>query len=201
MRTNDPAAADRDASYYAFTPLAGFHVILLDGYDVSLMGWRAGHPRRAEAAEILARRNPNKENQNSPAGPCRSGALARARKKRECPESRSLRPQPRRSRRAGGRGAKICRLQRCRRRPAAAGTGSGGGAGKSRYIQFDLGCSFYWPPIVSADQKERRFAELSCCGRRSGSMSACRKSRPRARWPWCARTRPCTRARCRPGHR
>uniref|UniRef100_A0A1D2A4L9 Calcineurin-like phosphoesterase domain-containing protein n=2 Tax=Auxenochlorella protothecoides TaxID=3075 RepID=A0A1D2A4L9_AUXPR len=54
-------------SYYAVQPLAGWRVLVLDGYDVSLLGWEPGHPLHELAEETLQARNPNKE-KNSPDG-------------------------------------------------------------------------------------------------------------------------------------
>ena len=54
-------------SFYSFSPHAGFRVVMLDSYDVSLLGWPAGHPRHEAAAALLAAHNPN-ANKNSPEG-------------------------------------------------------------------------------------------------------------------------------------
>jgi manganese-dependent ADP-ribose/CDP-alcohol diphosphatase len=55
----DPAGGDH--SYYSFRhPAApGWRFLVLDGYEVSVLGWEAGHPLRAEAEAILAANNPN----------------------------------------------------------------------------------------------------------------------------------------------
>ena len=47
------------ASYYALAPAAGWRLLMLDAYDVSLLGWPPGHPHHAQAAAILDERNPN----------------------------------------------------------------------------------------------------------------------------------------------
>lgn len=52
----DPAAHH---SYYAFQPHPRWRLLVLDGYDVSLLGWPPGHSRHEEAARILDLRNPN----------------------------------------------------------------------------------------------------------------------------------------------
>lgn len=47
------------ASYYAFAPHPAWRIIVLDGYDVSLLGWPADHPLHQQALSILDERNPN----------------------------------------------------------------------------------------------------------------------------------------------
>lgn len=54
-------------SYYDFSPATGFRVIVLDGYDISVIGWPAGHPHQIEASLLLKEKNPN-ANMNSPEG-------------------------------------------------------------------------------------------------------------------------------------
>ena len=63
---NIPAAED-GASYYDFSPVPGWRIFMLDSYDVSVLGWPEGHPRRLLAEAILNEKNPN-ENKNSPDG-------------------------------------------------------------------------------------------------------------------------------------
>lgn len=46
-------------SHYTFGPCPGWRVIVIDGYDISLLGWPPGHPKHEEAVQILAERNPN----------------------------------------------------------------------------------------------------------------------------------------------
>ncbi len=46
-------------SYYAFSPHPDWRLVVLDGYDISLLGWPEGHPLHEEAARILHERNPN----------------------------------------------------------------------------------------------------------------------------------------------
>lgn len=53
-----PHAPD-GASYYSFSPHPAWRVVVIDAYDVSVLGWDADHPRHQEAAAILARENPN----------------------------------------------------------------------------------------------------------------------------------------------
>ena len=40
---------------------------MLDSYDISSLGWHAGHPKSTAADDLLARLNPNQE-KNSPEG-------------------------------------------------------------------------------------------------------------------------------------
>ena len=47
------------ASYYAFSPHPAWRIMVLDGYDVSLLGWPEQHPLHQQARSILAERNPN----------------------------------------------------------------------------------------------------------------------------------------------
>ncbi len=47
------------ASYYAFTPVRGWRMVVLDAYDISLLGWPPGEPRHAQAVAILDAHNPN----------------------------------------------------------------------------------------------------------------------------------------------
>eukprot|EP00249_Psilotum_nudum_P014462 c24837_g1_i1 orf=894-1856(+) len=54
-------------SYYTFCPLTGFRVVVLDGYDISAIGWPEGHPHTIRAVNILNKNNPN-ANKNSPFG-------------------------------------------------------------------------------------------------------------------------------------
>jgi hypothetical protein len=54
-----PPAAD-GASYYSFSPHPGWLFVVLDAYDISLLGWPDSHPRHLLAEAILDRENPNK---------------------------------------------------------------------------------------------------------------------------------------------
>lgn len=58
LRIASPTAG---ASHYAFTPAPGCRVVVLDGYDVSLLGWPEGHPHHQLAKGILDTNNPNEE--------------------------------------------------------------------------------------------------------------------------------------------
>jgi hypothetical protein len=53
-----PAAAD-GASYYSFSPHPAWRFVVIDAYDISLLGWPDGHPRHLQAQAILDRENPN----------------------------------------------------------------------------------------------------------------------------------------------
>lgn len=55
------------ASYYAFCPHPGFLFVVLDGYDVSMLGWPPDHPHTRAAERLLAAHNPN-EDKNNPTG-------------------------------------------------------------------------------------------------------------------------------------
>ncbi|KAH7624803.1 hypothetical protein Ndes2526B_g00171 [Nannochloris sp. 'desiccata'] len=52
-------------SYFTFTPPVipspGYKFIVLDGYDVSFLGWPPGNPLHEKAVEILNTHNPNEE--------------------------------------------------------------------------------------------------------------------------------------------
>lgn len=54
-----PPPAAGDHSYYEDRLGPGWRLIVLDGYDVSLLGWPATDPRHAAASTLLASRNPN----------------------------------------------------------------------------------------------------------------------------------------------
>ena len=47
------------ASYYSFTPHEAWQIVVLDGYDVSMLGWPQGHPLHQQACRTLDKRNPN----------------------------------------------------------------------------------------------------------------------------------------------
>lgn len=57
-------------SYFSFIPSVpnpGYRFIVLDGYDISLLGWPEGHPLHEQAVATLSANNPNEE-KNSNAG-------------------------------------------------------------------------------------------------------------------------------------
>jgi manganese-dependent ADP-ribose/CDP-alcohol diphosphatase len=47
-----------DREYYSFAPAAGWRVVVLDPYQLALIGLAADDPRRLEAVELIARKNP-----------------------------------------------------------------------------------------------------------------------------------------------
>lgn len=49
----------RPHSYYTVSPFPGWRLIVLDGYDVSALGWEPGHPLHEQAMGLLESRNPN----------------------------------------------------------------------------------------------------------------------------------------------
>lgn len=54
-------------AYYDFSPTPEFRFVVLDGYDISAIGWPQDHPSAIEALKFLQERNPNTE-KNSPVG-------------------------------------------------------------------------------------------------------------------------------------
>lgn len=64
---NIPTSKELQQSYYSFSPHPRFLFVVLDGYDVSALGWPEDHPHTKAANEILNTRNPN-EQKNSPEG-------------------------------------------------------------------------------------------------------------------------------------
>ncbi|EYU28624.1 hypothetical protein MIMGU_mgv1a025860mg, partial [Erythranthe guttata] len=54
-------------AYYEFSPIPEFRFLVLDGYDVSAIGWPKDHPNTKKAVNFLAERNPNSD-KNSPNG-------------------------------------------------------------------------------------------------------------------------------------
>lgn len=60
-------ATDDGVAYYSFSPAPGFLFVVLDGYDVSAVGWPEDHPRTRAALELLESKNPNSD-KNSPEG-------------------------------------------------------------------------------------------------------------------------------------
>lgn len=47
-----------DKEYYSFRPAEGWRMVVLDSYQISLMGHSEDDPRRLRAVEIIARENP-----------------------------------------------------------------------------------------------------------------------------------------------
>ncbi|GAV65143.1 Metallophos domain-containing protein [Cephalotus follicularis] len=54
-------------AYYDFSPCQEYRFVVLDGYDISAIGWPQDHPKTLEALKFLGEKNPNKE-KNSPEG-------------------------------------------------------------------------------------------------------------------------------------
>ncbi|KAF7806021.1 manganese-dependent ADP-ribose/CDP-alcohol diphosphatase-like [Senna tora] len=54
-------------AYYDFSPVPGYRFVVLDGYDISAIGWPQGHPKTLEALKFLQDKNPNVD-KNSPTG-------------------------------------------------------------------------------------------------------------------------------------
>lgn len=54
-------------AYYDFSPVPEYRFVVLDGYDISAIGWPQGHPKTLEALKFLREKNPNVE-KNSPTG-------------------------------------------------------------------------------------------------------------------------------------
>ncbi|KMS95336.1 hypothetical protein BVRB_009180 [Beta vulgaris subsp. vulgaris] len=56
-----------DSAYYDFSPIPGYRLVVLDGYDISAIGWPQDHPNSVEALRSLKEKNPNSD-KNSPVG-------------------------------------------------------------------------------------------------------------------------------------
>ncbi|KAK6148281.1 hypothetical protein DH2020_019193 [Rehmannia glutinosa] len=54
-------------AYYDFSPIPEFRFVVLDGYDISAIGWPEDHPKAIKAMNFLKEKNPNSE-KNSPNG-------------------------------------------------------------------------------------------------------------------------------------
>ncbi|KAK0588172.1 hypothetical protein LWI29_035339 [Acer saccharum] len=54
-------------AYYDFSPIPEYRFVVLDGYDISAIGWPQDHPNTLEALKFLREKNPNTE-KNSPSG-------------------------------------------------------------------------------------------------------------------------------------
>lgn len=63
-------------SYYSVVPHPGWRFVVLDGYDVSLLGWPPGHPYHEAALKLLDEKNPNEV--GGAGGACRASSGARA---------------------------------------------------------------------------------------------------------------------------
>ncbi|XP_057950663.1 manganese-dependent ADP-ribose/CDP-alcohol diphosphatase [Malania oleifera] len=60
------SSPDRCA-YYDFSPTPEYRFVILDGYDISAIGWPHDHPKTLEALKFLQEKNPNSD-KNSPVG-------------------------------------------------------------------------------------------------------------------------------------
>ncbi|KAL9228373.1 hypothetical protein vseg_003962 [Gypsophila vaccaria] len=58
---------DNSCAYYEFSPTPEYRFVVLDGFDISAIGWPKDHPKTSEALRILDEKNPNLD-KNSPAG-------------------------------------------------------------------------------------------------------------------------------------
>uniref|UniRef100_A0A7N0TP38 Manganese-dependent ADP-ribose/CDP-alcohol diphosphatase n=1 Tax=Kalanchoe fedtschenkoi TaxID=63787 RepID=A0A7N0TP38_KALFE len=54
-------------AYYDFSPSPGYRIVVLDGYDISAIGWPEDHPNSQQALRVLQEKNPNSD-KNSPEG-------------------------------------------------------------------------------------------------------------------------------------
>ncbi|PIN22501.1 CDP-glycerol diphosphatase [Handroanthus impetiginosus] len=54
-------------AYYDFSPVPEYRFVVLDGYDISAIGWPKDHPNTIKALDFLWERNPNSD-KNSPNG-------------------------------------------------------------------------------------------------------------------------------------
>ncbi|XP_074294655.1 manganese-dependent ADP-ribose/CDP-alcohol diphosphatase-like [Silene latifolia] len=59
--------SDNSCAYYDFSPTPNYRFVVLDGYDISAIGWPKDHPKALQAMRILDEKNPNSE-KNSPSG-------------------------------------------------------------------------------------------------------------------------------------
>ncbi|PIN24122.1 CDP-glycerol diphosphatase [Handroanthus impetiginosus] len=54
-------------AYFDFSPVPEYRFVVLDGYDISAIGWPKDHPNTIKALDFLWERNPNSD-KNSPNG-------------------------------------------------------------------------------------------------------------------------------------
>ncbi|OMO87558.1 hypothetical protein COLO4_20637 [Corchorus olitorius] len=54
-------------AYYEFSPTPDYRIVVLDGYDISAIGWPDDYPNTLEALRFLRGKNPNSD-KNSPDG-------------------------------------------------------------------------------------------------------------------------------------
>lgn len=60
-------ASQNGHAYYDFSPIPEVRFVVLDGYDISAIGWPEDHPNTIKAVNFLRERNPNSD-KNSPNG-------------------------------------------------------------------------------------------------------------------------------------
>ncbi|KAK9726658.1 hypothetical protein RND81_05G228800 [Saponaria officinalis] len=58
---------NNSCAYYEFSPSPEYRFVVLDGFDISAIGWPKDHPKTLEALRVLNEKNPNLD-KNSPAG-------------------------------------------------------------------------------------------------------------------------------------
>lgn len=58
-RLNELLGIQGVTSYYSFSPHQSWRFVVIDGYDVSMLGWPEGHPLHTQAKAILDERNIN----------------------------------------------------------------------------------------------------------------------------------------------
>ncbi|XP_009796017.1 manganese-dependent ADP-ribose/CDP-alcohol diphosphatase-like [Nicotiana sylvestris] len=51
-------------AYFEFSPIPEYRFVILDGYDISAIGWAKDHPNTLEALKILEEKNPNSDKNN-----------------------------------------------------------------------------------------------------------------------------------------
>lgn len=73
QRLNEVLGIQGIRSYYSFSPHKAWRFVVLDGYDVSMLGWPANHPLHTQAKAILDERNVNQV--SLCIGPCISKAV------------------------------------------------------------------------------------------------------------------------------
>ncbi|KAL0040214.1 hypothetical protein WJX77_000504 [Trebouxia sp. C0004] len=66
-RLNEALGIHGTSSYYSFSPHRGWRFVVIDAYDVSMLGWPESHPLHQQAKAILDEKNIN-ENKNNPEG-------------------------------------------------------------------------------------------------------------------------------------
>ncbi|PKI38644.1 manganese-dependent ADP-ribose/CDP-alcohol diphosphatase [Punica granatum] len=59
--------SNEGCAYYDFSPSPEYRFVVLDGYDVSAIGWPHDHPKTLQAQQFLQEKNPNTD-KNSPNG-------------------------------------------------------------------------------------------------------------------------------------